>query len=220
MPIRSTQSSSLSLSHLPCFSLLLAPQQGGSKYPWSDGRIVASFVFFGILIISFVAIQIWKGALDATVSPRILMQRSITAGTCFGISSGGAVFLFVYYILLHPQMVSGHRRSLCYRLGNQMSASHPQPDPWPRRFCWTYHSIWLLHSSHLPLCHSDGRRIWSVHHPKDRYQYRDMGKLPARFQAWFRCWLQSARIGRSNGLRLGYMNTILHLPLVIPVALS
>ncbi|KAF6241041.1 hypothetical protein HO173_000835 [Letharia columbiana] len=107
MPIRSTQSSALSLSHLPCLSLLLAPQQGGSKYPWSNGRIVASFVFFGILIISFVAIHIWKGALDATVSPRILMQRSIMAGTCFGISSGGAVFLFVYYILLHPQMILG-----------------------------------------------------------------------------------------------------------------
>jgi putative effector of murein hydrolase LrgA (UPF0299 family) len=47
-------------------SLLLALQWGGSKYEWSDGRIIALFVLFGVLIIAFVGIQIWKQ--DSAVS--------------------------------------------------------------------------------------------------------------------------------------------------------
>jgi len=41
-------------------SLLLALQWGGSKYAWSNGRIIGLFVVFGVLIIVFVGIQIWK----------------------------------------------------------------------------------------------------------------------------------------------------------------
>lgn len=55
--------------------LLLALQWGGTKHPWSDGRIIALFVLFGIFIIAFVAIQIWKGD-AATVPPSISMQFS------------------------------------------------------------------------------------------------------------------------------------------------
>ena len=41
--------------------LLLALQWGGSTYPWSDGRIIALFVVFGVLIIGFIAVQILNG---------------------------------------------------------------------------------------------------------------------------------------------------------------
>ena len=41
--------------------LLLALQWGGTTYPWSDGRIIALFVLFGVLLIAFVAVQIWMG---------------------------------------------------------------------------------------------------------------------------------------------------------------
>jgi hypothetical protein len=34
-------------------SLLLALQWGGSKYAWDNGRIIALFVLFGILITAF-----------------------------------------------------------------------------------------------------------------------------------------------------------------------
>jgi hypothetical protein len=40
--------------------LLLALQWGGSKYTWSDGHIIALFVIFGVLIIGFIGIQVWK----------------------------------------------------------------------------------------------------------------------------------------------------------------
>jgi MFS family permease len=86
--------------------LLLALQWGGSTYPWSDGRIIALFVVFGVLIIAFVGIQIWRGE-DATVPPRIFMQRSILAGVGFGICLGGAFFLFIYYLPIWFQAVKG-----------------------------------------------------------------------------------------------------------------
>ena len=86
--------------------LLLALQWGGSTFAWSDGRIIALFVLFGILILSFVGIQIWKGD-DATVPPRLLRQRSILAGTWFGICLGGAFFLFIYYLPIWFQAVKG-----------------------------------------------------------------------------------------------------------------
>ena len=41
--------------------LLLALQWGGTKYPWSDGRIIALFVLFGVLLIIFIGVQFWKG---------------------------------------------------------------------------------------------------------------------------------------------------------------
>lgn len=77
--------------------LLLALQWGGSKYPWHNGRIIALFVVFAVLLIVFIAIQIWKQD-NATVPPRVLKQRSVAAGAWFGASLGAAFFIFVYYL--------------------------------------------------------------------------------------------------------------------------
>lgn len=85
--------------------LLLALQWGGTAYPWSDGRIIALFVMFGILIIAFVGIQIWKGD-NATVPPKI-MVRSVVAGSWFGFCLGGAFFTFVYYLPIWFQAIQG-----------------------------------------------------------------------------------------------------------------
>lgn len=86
--------------------LLLALQWGGSQYDWSDGRIIALFCLFGVLTIAFVGIQIWEGE-NATVPPRIFMQRSIVAGGGFGLCMGGAFFLLVYYLPIWFQAVKG-----------------------------------------------------------------------------------------------------------------
>lgn len=48
--------------------LLLALQWGGTKYAWKDGKIIALFVIFGVLISIFAVIQFWKQE-TATVSP-------------------------------------------------------------------------------------------------------------------------------------------------------
>ena len=75
--------------------LLLALQWGGSKYPWSNGRIIALLVVFAVLLVVFVVIQFWKGD-NATVPPRILKQRTVAAVAWFAAMIGAAFFTLVY----------------------------------------------------------------------------------------------------------------------------
>lgn len=85
--------------------LLLALQWGGSKYPWGEGRIIALFVLFGVLLIAFIAIQFWKQD-NATVPPRVLKQRSVASGALFSVTLGAAFFIFVYYLPIWFQVSS------------------------------------------------------------------------------------------------------------------
>ncbi|KAJ9630828.1 MFS sugar transporter [Taxawa tesnikishii (nom. ined.)] len=86
--------------------LLLALQWGGSKYPWSNGRIIALFVVFGVLALIFVFVQ-WKKQDNATVPPRVLKQRSVAASAWFGATLGGAFFVMVYYLPIWFQAIKG-----------------------------------------------------------------------------------------------------------------
>jgi len=87
-------------------SLLLALQWGGTVYPWNNGRIIALFVVFGVLIISFLFIQ-WRQQDNATVPPRIISNRSVLSASFYAFSLGSAFFLFVYYIPIWFQSVQG-----------------------------------------------------------------------------------------------------------------
>ncbi|KAF7309754.1 Major facilitator superfamily transporter [Mycena indigotica] len=87
-------------------SLLLALQWGGSKYEWKNGRIVALFVLFGVLITGFIFVQIWRQE-DATVPPRILKQRSLLFGSWFSLSLGSSFFILVYYLPIWFQAIKG-----------------------------------------------------------------------------------------------------------------
>ncbi|KAF7317115.1 DHA14-like major facilitator [Mycena chlorophos] len=87
-------------------SLLLALQWGGSKYPWSDGRIIALFVVFSVLIIAFVGVQIWKQD-NATVPPRVFKQRSIWASAFYCLCMGASFFIFVFYLPIWFQAIKG-----------------------------------------------------------------------------------------------------------------
>ncbi|KAJ7182973.1 major facilitator superfamily domain-containing protein [Mycena crocata] len=86
--------------------LLLVLQWGGSIYPWNDGRIIALFVLFGVLIAVFVAIQIWKQE-DATVPPRILKQRGTIAAVWFALCFSGGFCTFIYLLPIWFQAVKG-----------------------------------------------------------------------------------------------------------------
>jgi MFS family permease len=90
--------------------LLLALQWGGSRYPWSDGRVIGLFVTFGALISLFVVIQLWKQD-KATVPPRILSQRSVWSCAAFAVCFGGSFFPLIYYVC-HPTLL------LCYKSMN------------------------------------------------------------------------------------------------------
>lgn len=90
---------------IPCIvCLLLALQWGGSKYPWSDGKIIALFVVFGILALAFGADQVWQQE-NATVPPRILKKRSILAAAWFSSCLGGAFFVLIYYVPIWFQAI-------------------------------------------------------------------------------------------------------------------
>jgi MFS family permease len=81
--------------------LLLALQWGGTKYPWGNGRIIALFVLFALLIIGFLAVQIWKGE-AATVPPRVFKDRNVWGCAFFGAMLGGAFFIMCFYVSPPP----------------------------------------------------------------------------------------------------------------------
>lgn len=92
---------------MPCIiCLLLALQWGGSKYAWSDGRIIGLFVVGGILAIAFGCVQVWQQE-NATVPPRILKQRSMLSATWFVVCLGGSFFILIYYIPIWFQAIKG-----------------------------------------------------------------------------------------------------------------
>ncbi|KAL9106893.1 MAG: hypothetical protein Q9227_008141 [Pyrenula ochraceoflavens] len=84
--------------------LLLALQWGGSTYPWSNARIIALLVLFGLLSLGFIAVQILKPD-TATVPPRIFKQRSIMAGFSYITMVGGSMMVIVYYIAIWFQAI-------------------------------------------------------------------------------------------------------------------
>lgn len=57
--------------------------------------MIALFVIFGVLAITFAGIQLWKGE-NATVPPRILKKRSIAFGSWFMFCLGGSFFVRKY----------------------------------------------------------------------------------------------------------------------------
>ncbi|KAF2034714.1 MFS general substrate transporter [Setomelanomma holmii] len=86
--------------------LLLALQWGGSKYEWKSGRIIALFVIFGLLIIGFIIIQWWKQE-NATVPPRVFLNRNVWGSAWFGAMLGAGFFVMVYYLPIWFQAIKG-----------------------------------------------------------------------------------------------------------------
>ncbi|KAJ7856681.1 major facilitator superfamily protein [Mycena olivaceomarginata] len=87
-------------------SLLLALRWGGSKYSWNSGRIIALIIVFGVLISIFVALQIWKQD-QATVPPRIFMQRSMLAGGAYSLCIDASRNILTYFLPIYFQAIKG-----------------------------------------------------------------------------------------------------------------
>lgn len=87
-----------SLFFLPSIiSLLLALQWGGTKYEWSNPRIIALFCVFGVGILIFVGIQYWGGD-RATVPPRLIKNRNVWGAAWYALAIGAAFFVITYYV--------------------------------------------------------------------------------------------------------------------------
>ncbi|KAJ5193545.1 hypothetical protein N7449_009687 [Penicillium cf. viridicatum] len=79
--------------------LLLSLAWGGSTYAWSDGRIIALFVVFGLTLITFCYLQ-WHLKGNATVPISIAGQRTIACASLFEFCLGASFFIFVYFVPL------------------------------------------------------------------------------------------------------------------------
>jgi hypothetical protein len=92
---------------LPCLiCLLLALQWGGSSLAWSDGKVIALLTLFGILLIAFINVQVFRQQ-TAQIPASIVKNRSMLAGGFFVFNLAGSMMLMVYYIPIYFQAVKG-----------------------------------------------------------------------------------------------------------------
>jgi MFS family permease len=81
--------------------LLLALQWGGTEYDWDNGRIIALFVLFGVLIIGFVIVQYYSGD-NATVPGRVFKNRNVWGAFVFCVGLGASFFTILYFVSRAP----------------------------------------------------------------------------------------------------------------------
>ncbi|KAH8731344.1 major facilitator superfamily domain-containing protein [Phaeosphaeriaceae sp. PMI808] len=86
--------------------LLLALQWGGSKYEWKSARMVVLLVISFLLILGFLAVQWWKQD-DATVPPRVFLNRNVWGSAWFGAMLGAGFFVMLYYLPIWFQAIKG-----------------------------------------------------------------------------------------------------------------
>ncbi|OGM50150.1 efflux pump antibiotic resistance protein [Aspergillus bombycis] len=85
-------------------SLLLALQWGGSTYSWSNSRIIALFVSFGVLILLFAAVQILRPE-TATIPARVITQRSMCCAALYTFFVSSSMMLMVFFLPIWFQTV-------------------------------------------------------------------------------------------------------------------
>ncbi|TQV92848.1 efflux pump antibiotic resistance protein [Cordyceps javanica] len=85
-------------------SLFLALSWAGTKYPWSDGRVVGTLVTFGVLFGAFIYNQARRGR-SATLPPHIMKHRTVIAGMIFILCMNSADSILDYYLPTYYQVV-------------------------------------------------------------------------------------------------------------------
>ncbi|KAF2163359.1 hypothetical protein M409DRAFT_68624 [Zasmidium cellare ATCC 36951] len=85
-------------------TLLLALQWGGAQYAWSDGRIIALLVVFGVTLLAFITVQILRPT-TATIPPRLIKNRTIVAGMFYTFCMASAMMLSVYFLPIYFQAI-------------------------------------------------------------------------------------------------------------------
>lgn len=86
--------------------LLLALQWGGITYPWHDSKVFGCLIGFGLLIIVFIVLQLRAGE-HATIPPRIIGQRTVTASALTLVFLAMGIYTHVYYLPFYFQAVKG-----------------------------------------------------------------------------------------------------------------
>lgn len=88
--------------------LLLALQWGGTKYEWSNSRVVAMLVVFAVLLTLFILAQIFaKNKDNATIPGHIIKNRSIIAAQLYVFCLNGSFNVVIFYLPLWFQVIQG-----------------------------------------------------------------------------------------------------------------
>ncbi|KAF2027830.1 major facilitator superfamily transporter [Setomelanomma holmii] len=85
--------------------LLLALEWGAAEYAWSSPRLVALFVVFAVLFVTFIGWQYFTRNTTATVPARIVMQRSVAFGGLSQFCVGSTMLTVSIYIPLWFQAI-------------------------------------------------------------------------------------------------------------------
>ncbi|TID19574.1 MFS general substrate transporter [Venturia nashicola] len=86
--------------------LLLALQQGGTTYKWSDGRIVALLVVFAVLMLGFAMVQVYMGD-HATLNKKVVFSRHTACAVLYSLCVSASYFVMTYFIPIWFQAIQG-----------------------------------------------------------------------------------------------------------------
>jgi hypothetical protein len=90
----------------PSIICLLFALEFGPKYGWGDGRVIATFVIFGVFGVLFIAWQAYQKD-DATIPPKVIKQQSILAGCIASIGIGTVLIVLNFYLPIWFQVIKG-----------------------------------------------------------------------------------------------------------------
>jgi hypothetical protein len=102
--------------------LILALQWGGTTKAWGSADVIGTLVGFVIIIIMFIAIEIWQGD-RALIVPRLMKQKTLALLSGFQAMNSGVFLLLMYFLPIYFQVVAGTTasqsgvRNLPYVLG-------------------------------------------------------------------------------------------------------
>lgn len=85
-------------------SLLLAFQYGGVEHPWNSGTVIGLLVSFAVLIVAFIALEIWQGD-RSMVAPRLIKERTLSVASAYAFFFAGAYFVLIHYLPIYFQSI-------------------------------------------------------------------------------------------------------------------
>lgn len=85
---------------------LLALQWGGVTKSWNDSTVIGTLVGFVLLLIVFIANEYFMGE-RALLQGRLLKSRIVIVACLYVVFIAGAFFVFLYYLPLYFQSISG-----------------------------------------------------------------------------------------------------------------
>lgn len=90
-------------------ALFVGLSWAGTKYPWSDRKVISLFVVFAVLVTAFVFNQYRRG--DSAALPfRIMKSRSVIAGFIFTTCTNSMTNVLEWYLPTYYQVVRSHVR--------------------------------------------------------------------------------------------------------------